>query len=172
MLPPASASLAASGGIFLGPAYHFDLVRPGVGLYGGAPQEGGPALRTAAVINARVLQTRQIDRRQTVGYAATFHAQRPTMLATVALGYAGGIPRTLSNKGFAVVRGARAAYVGRVSMDMTVLDVTDVAGVKPGDIVELLGDHVMLEEMAGLAGTNAYEILTRLRVPRHYLDAA
>ena len=170
MLPPAPASLAASGGAYLGSAYHFDLIRPGIGLYGGAPQEGGPALRTAAVISARVLQTRRIDRGESVGYAATFHAKRPAMLATVALGYAGGIPRTLSNKGIAHA-GGRAPYVGRVSMDMIVLDVTKLANVKVGDVVELLGDHVLLEDMASLAGTNAYEIVTGLKLPRHYVDA-
>ena len=172
MLPPAPASLAASGGAYLGGAYHFDLIRPGVGLYGGAPQEGGPPLRTAAAISARVLQLRRIDSGESVGYAATFHAKRPTMLATVALGYAGGIPRSLTNKGIARAGVGRASYVGRVSMDMTTLDVTELPGVKAGDVVELLGDHVPLEELASLAGTNAYEILTGLRLPRHYVDAA
>lgn len=171
MLPPAPASLAASGGIYLGPNYHFDLVRPGIGLYGGAPQEGGPPLRTAAVISARVLQMRRIDRGESVGYAATFHAKRPTMLATVALGYAGGIPRSLSNKGIAHIGSGNATYAGRVSMDMIVLDVTDLTSIKTGDEVELLGDHVLLEDMAALAGTNAYEILTGLKLPRHYVDA-
>jgi alanine racemase len=172
MLPPAPASLAASGGSYLGPAYHFDLIRPGVGLYGGAPQEGGPSLRTAAVISARVLQLRRIDRGESVGYAAAFHAKRPTMLATVALGYAGGISRALSNKGIAYAGGGRATYAGRVSMDMITLDVTNLPNVKVGEMVELLGDHVPLEEMASLAGTNAYEILTGLKLPRHYVDAA
>ncbi|HXR95423.1 MAG TPA: alanine racemase [Rhizomicrobium sp.] len=172
MLPPAPASLAASGGAYLGPAYHFDLIRPGVGLYGGAPQEGGPPLRTAAVISARVLQMRRIDQGESVGYGASFRAKRPTRLATVALGYAGGISRALSNKGMTWMENGRAPYVGRVSMDMTVLDVTDRPGLKVGDVVELLGDHVKLEEMASLAGTNAYEILTGLKLPRHYVDAA
>ncbi len=171
MLPPAPASLAASGGIYLGSDYHFDLVRPGIGLYGGAPQEGCPPLRTAVVISARVLQTRRIDRGESVGYAATFHAKRPTMLATVALGYAGGIPRSLSNKGIAHTGGGNATYAGRVSMDMIVLDVTDLPGIRTDDVVELLGDHVLLEDMAALAGTNAYEILTGLKLPRHYVDA-
>jgi alanine racemase len=172
MLPPAPASLAASGGAYLGSPYHFDLIRPGIGLYGGAPQEGGPALRTTAVISARVLQLRRIDRGESVGYAATFHAKRPTMLATVALGYAGGISRTLSNKGIVWMGKANATYAGRVSMDMITVDVTDLSGVRVGDVVELLGDHVSLEKMASLAGTNAYEILTGLKLPRHYVDAA
>lgn len=171
MLPPAPASLAASGGSYLGSDYHFDLIRPGIGLYGGAPQEGGPPLRTAAVISARVLQLRRIDRGESVGYAATFHAKRPTMLATVALGYAGGIPRSLTNKGIAFAGQGRAVYAGRVSMDMTILDVTELRDIQVGEAVELLGDHVPLEELASLAGTNAYEILTGLKLPRHYVDA-
>jgi alanine racemase len=172
MLPPAPASLAASGGTFLDKSYRFDLVRPGVGLYGGAAQEGGKPMKTVAVATARVLQLRRIDKGESVGYAATFRAKRPSMIATVALGYAGGIPRSLSGKGVAYIAGVRANFVGRVSMDMTALDVTGLAGVKVGDEVEFLGDHVMLEEVAALAGTNAYEILTGLRMPRHYTEAA
>jgi alanine racemase len=172
MLPPAPASLAASGGAFLGKSYRFDLVRPGVGLYGGAAQEGGKPMKTVAVATARVLQLRRIDKGESVGYAATFRARRPSMIATVALGYAGGIPRSLSGKGVAYIAGVRANFAGRVSMDMTALDVTGLAGVKVGDEVEFLGDHVMLEEVAALAGTNAYEILTGLRMPRHYTEAA
>ena len=92
------------------------------------------------------------------------------MLATVALGYADGFPRTLSNKGVAVLNGARVPMVGRVSMDMLILDVTDLPETpRVGDKAELLGDHVTLGEVAAMAGTNEYEILTRLRrVPRVY----
>jgi alanine racemase len=178
MLPPAPASLAASHGAMLGMDYHFDLVRPGIALYGANPQvrEGGagaPApnlMQTAAVLSAKVLQLRRIDLGESVGYGATFRAKRPTMLATVALGYADGLPRTLSNKGIAVLNGARVPVVGRVSMDMAILDVTDLAEApRVGDEAELLGDHVSLGEVAALAGTNEYEILTRLRrVPRYY----
>lgn len=171
MLPPAPASLAASGGSFLGKPYWFDLVRPGIGLFGGAPQEGGKSLKTVAVLTGRVLQLRRIDSGQSVGYAATFRAKRPTMIATVAPGYAAGIPRTLSNKGVAFAAGKRVPFAGRVSMDMIGVDVSEVTA-KVGDTVELLGDHVTLEEVAALAGTNAYEILTGLKLPRHYTDAA
>jgi alanine racemase len=175
MLPPAPASLAASHGAMLGLEYHFDLVRPGVALYGANPQQGKSTatpnlMQTACVLSARVLQLRRIDSAESVGYAATFRAKRPSMLATVALGYADGVPRTLSNKGVAAIKGVRVPIVGRVSMDMITLDVTDLA--EPphtGDEVELLGDTVSLGEMAALAGTNEYEILTRLRrVPRIY----
>jgi alanine racemase len=172
MLPPAPASLAASGGAFLGKSYHFDLVRPGIGVYGGASQEGGKALKTVAVLTARVLQLRRIDKGESVGYAATFRAKRPTMLATVALGYAGGIPRSLSNKGAVFAAGGRANFAGRVSMDMTTIDVSDLTDLRVGDAVEFLGDQMMLEDVATMAGTNAYEMLSGLRVPRHYIEGA
>jgi len=177
MLPPAPASLAASHGTMLGTEYHFDLVRPGVALYGANPQapEGGQAtapnlMRTVAVLTARVLQLRRIDSGESVGYGATFRAKRPTMLATAALGYADGFPRALSNKGVAVLGGARVPVAGRVSMDTLILDVTDLPEIPHvGDQVEVLGDHVSLGEVAALAGTNEYEILTRLRrVPKIY----
>ena len=93
------------------------------------------------------------------------------MIATVAPGYAAGIPRALSNKGVVFAAGRQARFAGRVSMDMTGVDVSDLAAVKVGDIVEFIGDHVLLEDVAALAGTNAYEILTGLKVPRHYTDA-
>src|SRR6185312_4028705 len=185
MLPPAPASLAASHGAMLGPDYHFDMVRPGVALYGANPQapEGvhskrpeGTAgnapnlMQTAAVLTARVLQLRRIDSGESVGYGATFRAKRPTMLATIALGYADGYPRTLSNKGAAVIAGQRVPVAGRVSMDLITLDVTDLAEPPAiGDAVELLGDGVTLGQVAEAAGTNEYEILTRLRrVPKVY----
>ena len=178
MLPPAPASLAASHGTMLGTDYHFDLVRPGVALYGANPgvREGGSGdpspnlMQTVAVLTARVLQLRRIDSGESVGYGATFHAKRPAMLATIALGYADGCPRALSNKGVAVVGGTRVPIVGRISMDLTILDVTGLAEAPHvGDEAELLGDHVDLGEVAALAGTNEYEILTRLRrVPKVY----
>jgi alanine racemase len=177
MLPPAPASLAASHGAMLGMEYHFDLVRPGVALYGANPQarEGAGAaapnlMQTAAVLTARVLQVRRIDSGQSVGYGATFRAKRPTMLATIALGYADGFPRALSNKGVAVLSGARVPVVGRISMDLMILDVTDLAEApRAGDEAELLGERITLGEVAAMAGTNEYEILTRLRrVPKKY----
>ncbi|HEX4635156.1 MAG TPA: alanine racemase, partial [Rhizomicrobium sp.] len=169
MLPPVPASLAASHGAMLSPDYHFDLVRPGVALYGADPQKPeGHAdgakpnlMQTAALLTARVLQLRRIDLRESVGYAATFHAKRPSMIATIALGYADGMPRALSNKGVAAIRGARVPVVGRVSMDLMTLDVTDLD--EPphvGETVEIMGDTIALSEVAMRAGTNEYEILT------------
>jgi alanine racemase len=171
MLPPAPASLAASSGTMLGMDYHFDLVRPGVALYGANPRAGSENLmQTAAVLTGKVLQVRRIDTGDSVGYAATFRAKRPSMIATVALGYADGIPRTASNKGAAAIRGQVAPFAGRVSMDMITLDVTGMT-VEPGDEAEILGDTIKLMDAAEAAGTNAYEILTRLRrMPRHYIE--
>ena len=185
MLPPAPASLAASHGAMLGMEYHFDLVRPGVALYGANPQtpegmaqegtgkEAANLMQTAAVLTARVLQVRRIDSGSSVGYGASFRAKRPSMIATVALGYADGMPRTLSNKGVAVLGGVRVPFVGRVSMDTICLDVSDLnAPPRIGDEAELLGDALSLGEVAANAGTNEYEILTRLhRVPRVYTEA-
>lgn len=175
MLPPAPASLAASHGVMLGVDYHFDLVRPGVALYGANPNSGGANLmQTVAVVTGRVLQLRRIDSGDCVGYGASFRAQRPTMIATIALGYADGIPRAASNRGAAAIKGQRAPIVGRISMDLTTLDVTDLSELPgSGDEVELLGDTITLAEAAAAAGTNEYEILTRLRrMPRYYSESA
>jgi alanine racemase len=175
MLPPAPASLAASSGIYLGKDYHFDLVRPGIGLYGAGPKGRENPMKTVAILKARLLQVRRIDKGESVGYAATFHAKRPTMIATVALGYADGFPRAASNRGAAMIGGVRVPIVGRVSMDLITLDVSALkTAPRPGDEAELLGDGVSLAEVAEAAGTNEYEILTRLshRVPRRYTDAA
>jgi alanine racemase len=173
MLPPAPASLAASSGTMLGMDYHFDLVRPGVALYGANPQAGAENLmQTAAVVTGKVLQVRRIDTGDSVGYAATFRAKRPSMIATVALGYADGIPRAASNRGAAAIHGVIAPFAGRVSMDLLTLDVTGMT-VEPGDEAEIIGDTVTLMQAADAAGTNAYEILTRLRrMPRHYIETS
>jgi alanine racemase len=123
MLPPAPASLAASAGAMLGVDYHFDLVRPGVALYGSHPQVSGKNLmQTAAVLTGRILQIRRIDSGDSVGYAASFRAKRPTMIATVALGYADGIARAASKTGMAAIGGVRVPFAGRVSMDALTLD--------------------------------------------------
>src|SRR5438270_11873978 len=98
-------------------------------------------MQTAAVLTARVLQVRRIDSGDSVGYAATFRAKRPSMIATVALGYADGVPRSLSNKGFAAIHGVRLPIAGRISMDMITLDVSALAAPpRVGEEVELLGD--------------------------------
>jgi alanine racemase len=175
MLPPAPASLASSGGVLLGKDYAFDMVRPGIGLYGGNPWKSGPnPFATAAVLSARILQLRRVDSGESVGYGATHTIARPGMLATIALGYADGVLRALGNKGAAAIAGTRAPFAGRVSMDLITLDVTDVPprALEIGAEVEIFGDTISLGDFAAGAGTANYEILTRLgsRLPRDYVD--
>ncbi|HTT98870.1 MAG TPA: alanine racemase [Rhizomicrobium sp.] len=170
-LPAGPASLSSSAGVMLGKDYSFDMVRPGVGLYGGNPQPGSSnPFATAAVLTARILQVRKIENGESVGYGATFRATRPTILATAAIGYTDGLMRSLGNRGAGAIRGARAPVAGRVSMDLITLDVTHIPGATVGTDVEFIGDTISLEEIAMNAGTAAYEILTSLarRVPRHY----
>lgn len=173
-LPQATASLANSSGIFLGPGYHFDLARPGVALYGGnpTPKQVNPVAQVVR-LQGRILQVRQIDAPQSVGYGASFRADKPMRLATVAAGYADGYLRFLSNRGHAWVGDKRVAVVGRVSMDLITLDVTEVpeSETAPGDLVDLLSPSEGVNALAAEAGTIPYEILTALgrRYHRSYL---
>jgi alanine racemase len=170
-LPAGPASLSSSAGVMLGKEYAFDMVRPGVGLYGGNPQPAGTnPFATVAVLTARILQLRGIETGETAGYGATFKAVRPTVLATAGIGYTDGLMRSLGNRGAGAIGGLRAPVAGRVSMDLITLDVTDVPNALVGGEVEFIGDTISLEEIATNAGTAAYEILTSLarRVPRHY----
>jgi len=176
-LPPAPASLASSGGILLGRDYAFDLVRPGIALAGGNPQSGlSNPFAVTVRLTGRILQRRRVDKGECVGYGATFRVVRPTSLATVALGYADGLMRALGNKGAGAIAGHKAPIVGRMSMDLVTLDVTDIPEdlAATGAEVEFLGDTMLLEDMAQAAGTAAYEILTSLgrRVRRVYEGAA
>jgi alanine racemase len=177
MLPPAPASLANSAGILLGKDYLFDMVRPGIGLYGGNPcLKGKNPFIPVAVLTARILQLRRIDKGESVGYGATLTTKRPTMLATTGLGYADGVLRSAAGKGFAAIAGQRVAFAGRVSMDLTILDVAAIApsALRLGAEVEFFGDSISVEEVAAAAGTVNYEILTALRgrVPRRYTENA
>lgn len=168
-LPSVPASLAASDGLMLGRAYHFDLVRPGYALYGGQAFQGGPTpVSPVVTVRARILQVRTLKTGDSVGYSATWQAKRPTRLAVVAAGYADGIARALSaasgkKGGVVMVAGQKAPIVGRVSMDLITVDVTDVEGeVARGDLVTLVGPGLTLEAIGRAAGTIGYEVLTRL----------
>ncbi|HBH62277.1 MAG TPA: alanine racemase, partial [Nitrospiraceae bacterium] len=172
-LPSAPASLAASSGIFLGPQYHFDMVRPGVCLHGVNPQPGRPNPMAPVVrLQAKILQIRDVDTPQTVGYGATHRCAGPTRLATVAAGYADGYLRSLSGRGTAHFRDMPVPVVGRVSMDLITLDVTQAPEARPGDMVDLIGPHHDVDALATEAGTIGYEIMTSLgrRYHRLYLN--
>jgi alanine racemase len=171
VLPPAPASLAATAGIELGREFLFDIVRPGLGLYGGNPYKAQDRAgrtnpySTVATLSADVLQIRNIEKGESVGYGATFSARKPGRLAVVPLGYADGLIRAMGAKGTAAVAGIRVPFAGRISMDLATLDVTALPGdrCKRGTEVEFLGKTILLEEFALAAGTNSHEVLTSLK---------
>lgn len=173
-LPAAPVSFANSSGIFLGAAFASDLARPGAALYGINPTPGHPnPMRQAVRLDGRVLQVRDIGPGASVGYNGTWTATRPSRIATVAVGYADGYLRGLTNRGTARLAGRPISMAGRVSMDLTTFDITDLPQVGPGDMLTLIGDGQTPDDLATLAGTNGYEILTSLgqRYARRYLGA-
>ena len=163
-LPPAPLSLAASAGALLGSDFAFDLIRPGIGLYGGGPLDDQPVpLSVVATLEAPILQIRQLGPGDQVGYGATWQADRRRTMAVVALGYADGLLRTGSNRGFGVLGGAVCPIIGRVSMDLIALDVTDAgSAARVGAMVEFLGPAAPLDAQAQACGTIPYELLTGL----------
>jgi len=164
------ASFANSSGIFLGSDYHFDMVRAGAALYGISPVSGQPNPMAQVVsLQGKIMQVREIDTPQAVGYGATHRAAWKETIATVAIGYADGYPRSLSNNGGGYIGSIRAPVVGRVSMDLTTLDVSRVPNdrARPGDFLEFIGPHNPIDQVAADAGTIAYEILTNLG-PRYH----
>jgi alanine racemase len=171
-LPRRRLSLANSAGVLLGADYAFDLVRPGLGLYGGAPVAGRDVgLQPVARLAAQVLQLNDLPAGASVGYNATWTAARPSRIATLGVGYADGYVRAHSNRGRVLVGETLCPVVGRVSMDLTTVDVTDCPDVRLGDWATLIGDELTLEAVAGRAGLAQYELLTGLgpRAERVYL---
>jgi alanine racemase len=167
LLPHIPASLANSAGILLGPDYRFDLVRPGIALYGAAAAAGAHPLRPVVTAEARILQVREAKRGETVGYGATETLRQPTRIAIVAAGYADGYHRHAGSSDArpgarAFLHGRYAPLVGRVSMDLIAIDVTDIPGAERGDWVELFGANIPIDEVAHHAGTIGYELLTGL----------
>ena len=180
-VPKARASLAASDGLMLGRDYHFDLVRPGYALYGGqaSPNRTTPVSPVVRV-SVRILQVHDVPAGGAIGYSATYRAPSPRRIATIAAGYADGVFRHASagngeTGGAVSVRGQLAPIVGRVSMDLVTVDITDIDGPLPerGDFVDLIGPDLPLETVGSGAGSIGYEVLTRLgaRFHRNYLDA-
>jgi alanine racemase len=175
-MPRIPASLAASSGIFLGAAHHFDLVRPGAALYGVNPLPGRPnPLRPVVRLSAKIIQTREIDSGEPVGYGAAHVMRAPGRIATVAVGYADGWPRGLGGRGCGYIGDIRVPLLGRVSMDLLTFDVSaaDPALSCPGMTIELLGPRYGVDDAAADAGTIGYEILTALglRYHRVYRDS-
>jgi alanine racemase len=173
LFPEARASLAASAGVFLGPEYRYDMVRAGVSLFGGGPEERpDPRLRAVATFTAPVLDIRSLQPGDRVGYGSAFTAEKPMRVAIVAAGYADGVIRAAMGKGYAWAAGGRRRLL-TVNMDLLVIDIGRAA-VNVGDPVELLGPNVPLDDLARAAGTVAHEVLVRLspRAERVYLGVA
>jgi alanine racemase len=176
------ASLANSSGIFLGSQFVFELVRPGAAIYGVNPTpEADNPMQRVVDLKARIVQIRNVERGDSVGYGATWTARRPTRLAIVAAGYADGYFRAAgSNDGTrgaeAVAAGKRCPVAGRISMDLLAIDITDLPNnaVRRGHMVTLIGEGVTVDELAHHFGTTGYEVLTSLgrRYARVYKGGA
>lgn len=181
------ASLSASAGIFLGPDYHFDLTRPGIALYGGEAVNGVPnPMQPVVKAEARIIQIRNAKAGETVSYGATCTLKRDSRLAIASVGYADGYLRNLSGHGVALretglsgaygfIAGHKVPVVGRITMDMTIFDITDLPAkaIAAGDYIELFGPNMPIDDVARAAGSIGYEMLTGLglRYERHYLEA-
>ncbi|MFS8044853.1 alanine racemase [Rhizobium sp. BR 314] len=180
------ASLANSAGIFLGPDYHFDLTRPGIATYGGEAVPGiANPMRPVATAEARIIQTRSVKAGETVGYGRALRLTRDSRLAIVSAGYADGYMRSLSSAGVPLrqtdvaaghgfIAGYKVPVAGRITMDLTIFDVTDLPEnlARAGDYVELFGNNILVDDAARAAGTIGYEMLTSmgLRHERRYIS--
>lgn len=172
--PVAEKSLCNSSGVFRNKKYHFDIVRTGAALYGlnPTPETANP-MKPVVSLQAPVLRTRLVYKDASVGYGATYTFEKDTWIATVAAGYADGIFWHLGNKGALYWKGYRLPIRGRVSMDLTTVDLSSVPESerpKPGDWLEILGPHQSADDLARDAGTIGYEVLTSLgtRYKREY----
>lgn len=171
--PGLTASLANSSGIFLGDAYRLNEVRPGYALYGGNPTPGAAnPMQPVVHLHARVLQNRLLKPGQSVGYGATWRSDRPTRVATLAIGYADGWLRSGSNSGAVWFDGLRAPVIGRVSMDLVTVDATALpeSVALPGSVATVIGPQRTVDSVAAETGTIGYEVLTNLgrRLARRY----
>ena len=165
-----------SAGVFRGRARPGALVRPGIFLYGGEVGAGQPRPEPVASVHARVVHVRQASPGTSLGYGATHVARTPERWATLSIGYGDGLPRALGNRGSALVEGSRVPIIGRISMDVTVVDITGKPGVREGSVAALIGtdgeESITVDDVAALAGTISYEVLTGLtsRLPRVWSD--
>lgn len=182
-VPPEVRHLSNSPALFALPELHFNLVRPGLALYGLSPFEGRPhtefGLRPAMTLEADVAAVKHVPAGQGVSYGLTYRTEAPTTLALIPVGYADGIPRSTSGRGVVQIRGRRYTQVGKVAMDQFVVDLhTEHSDVVPGDRAVLWSDgrdgEPTVDDWAAAAGTINYEMVTRIgtRVPRVYRGGA
>ena len=175
VLPPAPTCLSNSAGPYLNPDFHGDIIRAGGSLFGLAALENAPnESQQVLKLEAPILQVRRVDSPMTVGYGASFRVAEPGRIATIPVGYADGYMRSLSNKGTALLGGIRIPVVGRVSMDLTTFDVSNVpeSVARPGATVELFGDTHTVDDVADEAGTIGHVIMAGLgpRIVRRYVN--
>ena len=169
---PMAASLANSAGVFLGAEYHYDIARVGCALYGITPIIGDNPMQHVATLSAPILQVRTLDRDETVGYGATYAAKKGSRIAICGIGYADGMMRSLSNRGFAYVAGEKVPFVGRISMDMIALDVSHVPEARlAGARAEFINAKQDVNMLTSLCDTIGYEMFTRMgrRVQYRYV---
>ena len=173
--PGARTSFANSSGMFLGPRFGSDLARPGAALYGIDPgsASGENPMQSVLRLSAPILQIHEVAPGETVGYGGAWTARRHSRIATIGVGYADGYLRSLGNRATAYFDATPVPLVGRVSMDLTTFDITDLPGPQPGDRLTLIGERHGPDELAREAGTSGYEILTSLgrRYQRRYHGA-
>jgi alanine racemase len=165
------ASLANSAGIMKWPASHYNWVRPGIMLYGVSPLDqpmDDPVLRPVMELQARLIAVKNVDAGETIGYGRTYRTTRPMEIALVGLGYGDGYPRVIDSRACVLVGDKRAPVVGRISMDMITIDVSDMVTAQPGAVVTLWGEALKVEEVASWANTIPYELLCKVttRIPR------
>ncbi|MDR3325766.1 MAG: alanine racemase [Rhodospirillaceae bacterium] len=175
LFPNVLGSLAASSGIFLGSEWHADLCRPGAALYGIQKHNtNSKPMNPVVQLDGKIIQIHDIDVGESVGYGATYTAKNPGKLAIVAVGYADGLFRSMENRGYGYFKEYKVPLVGRVSMDLTAFDITDLPhGIaKPGTTINLIGPNNSVNDLGQTAGTIGYEILTSLgyRYNRRYIN--
>ncbi len=180
-LVPRLRHAANSAALLSSPRATLDCVRAGIALFGVSPRPGMTTeLHPVMRVQTELIAIRELQPGDAVGYGSTWRATRRSRIATLPMGYADGLSRSLSNQGHVLVRGQRAPIAGTVSMDLTMVDVTDIEGARPGDEVVVLGeqhgklghDRITAEELAGHSGSIAWEVLTHIsrRVPRFYRE--
>lgn len=174
LFPGIKSTLANSAGILLGKSYHYDMVRMAIALYGGFPLEKGTnPLHQTVTLQGRIIQIRSLEKGEKIGYDGLYTMPKKGRIATLNMGFADGLPRSLSNVGFAVIQGFKIPIAGRISMDWVSLDVTHVPEhlLTVGQWATFIGDEIPVDNMASLASTTSYDILSRLstRIERIYI---
>jgi len=162
LFPDIPATLSNSAGILLNDDYHFEMVRPGISLYGGGNRPKNVDIKNVVDLKSSILQIRNIDSDQTVGYGATRTVKAGSRIATIPIGYADGYLRSLGNNSYLHIDDVKIPVIGRVSMDMVIADITGIDNITVNSKVEILGENCTINSIAELAETISYEILTNL----------